>query len=89
MRIGNAQSLPLQDRVADVVVSGLVLNVARDQKHAVGEMQRVVAPGCALDVPTGVADFDDYWSPFLRGVLPEPIASRCRRMIAIACADAW
>src|SRR5438128_7451042 len=63
LRIGNAQSLPLQDRVADVVVSGLVLNVARHQKHAVGEMQRVVAPGCALDVPTGVADFDDYWSP--------------------------
>jgi SAM-dependent methyltransferase len=44
-RQGDAQSLPLADHAADVVVSGLVLNFLPDRKRALGEMRRVVGPG--------------------------------------------
>jgi len=129
---GDAQSLPLDNHVVDVAISGLVLNFIPDKKRALDEMCRIVKPGgvvaayvwdyagdmqlmryfwdavadlfpkdaerdegrqfpickpeplaalfrsadlhaietCALDVPTIFADFDDYWSPFLRGQGP-------------------
>ena len=128
-RRGDALSLPLEDHVIDVVVSGLVLNFVPDKAQALKEMRRISKPGgtiaayvwdyagqmqlmryfwngvrelfpggaysdeemqfasckpepladlfrssdlrevetCALDVPTVFADFEDYWSPFLRG----------------------
>jgi SAM-dependent methyltransferase len=131
-KIGDALSLPLDDHIFDVVVSGLVLNFVPDRKKALEEMRRIVKPGgtiaayvwdyagemqlmryfwssvcelfpdgashdegnkfpiCkpeplmdlfhaagleaieanALDAPTVFVDFDDYWSPFLRGQGP-------------------
>jgi trans-aconitate methyltransferase len=42
---GDAQSLPLQDACADVVVSGLVLNFVPDKEAAIAEMVRVSSPG--------------------------------------------
>ncbi len=127
-RLGDAQGLPLEDSVADVSVSGLVLNFVPDKDRALQEMRRIIKPGgtiavyvwdyagemqliryfwdavgelfpeaadndegkqfpiCnpdaladlfrasglqsvetrALDAPTVFADFDDYWSPFLK-----------------------
>jgi SAM-dependent methyltransferase len=44
-RSGNAQSLPLEDGEADVVVSGLVLNFVPDKKPALDEMRRVAVRG--------------------------------------------
>lgn len=38
---GNAQSLPLEDDAADIVVSGLVLNFVPDPRRALQEMRRV------------------------------------------------
>lgn len=131
-RTGDALSIPLEAREADVLVSGLVLNFVADHASALREMCRVVRPGgtvaayvwdyagemqlmryfwdgiaelfpdaaandegkqfpicspdplvdlftaaglksvdtCALDAATVFADFDDYWSPFLRGQGP-------------------
>lgn len=131
-RLGDAQSLPIEDADADVSVSGLVLNFVPDKKLALHEMVRVVKPGgtvalyvwdyagemqlmryfwdaatklfpkaaeldegrhftiCkpepltdlfrgaglndvetrALEAPTVFTDFEDYWSPFLRGQGP-------------------
>jgi SAM-dependent methyltransferase len=43
-RQGSAQSLPLDDASADVLVSGLVLNFVPDAVAAVAEMRRVVGP---------------------------------------------
>ena len=132
LRTGDAQSLPIENRTVDVVVSGLVLNFVPDKIGALDEMCRIVKPGgvvaayvwdyagemqlmryfwnavadlfpegaerdegkqfpicnpasladlfgsiglqkietCALDAPTVFVDFEDYWSPFLRGQGP-------------------
>ncbi len=44
----------------------------------------------SLDVPTAFVDFNDYWSPLLRGQGPAgPTASHCRRTIASTCASTW
>jgi SAM-dependent methyltransferase len=42
---GTATDMPLPDGVADVVVSGLVLNFVPDQPAALAEMRRMCAPG--------------------------------------------
>jgi SAM-dependent methyltransferase len=44
-RLGDAQCLPLDDNVADVSVSGLVLNFVPDKERALEEMSRIVEPG--------------------------------------------
>jgi len=46
--IGDAQSLPLRDHEADVVVSGLVLNFIPDKRRALAEMKRIIVPGGTL-----------------------------------------
>ena len=42
---GSAESIPLGNASVDAVVSGLVLNFAKDPRAALAEMRRVVAPG--------------------------------------------
>lgn len=42
---GSATSIPLGDASVDVAVSGLVLNFVPDQRAALAEMRRVLAPG--------------------------------------------
>jgi trans-aconitate methyltransferase len=44
-RQGSAQSLPLDDASAEVLVSGLVLNFVPDPPAAMAEMRRVAVPG--------------------------------------------
>jgi SAM-dependent methyltransferase len=44
LRVGDAQKLPVEDAVADIAVSGLVLNFIPDPARAVAEMRRAVRP---------------------------------------------
>ena len=44
-KIGDAQSLPVEDAKMDVSVSGLALNFIPDKKRAADEMLRAVKPG--------------------------------------------
>lgn len=44
-RIGDAQSLPVVDRMFDAVVAGLVINFVPDIARAAAEMVRVTRPG--------------------------------------------
>jgi SAM-dependent methyltransferase len=46
--VGDAASVPLEDRSAEVVVCGLVLNFVPDLTAAMREMHRVMAPGGTL-----------------------------------------
>jgi SAM-dependent methyltransferase len=46
--VGDAASVPLEDRSAEAVVCGLVLNFVPDLTAAMREMHRVVAPGGTL-----------------------------------------
>jgi SAM-dependent methyltransferase len=45
LRIGDAQSLPVDDREFDVAVAGLVINFVPDASKAIAEMLRVTRPG--------------------------------------------
>jgi SAM-dependent methyltransferase len=47
-RIGDAQSLPVDDDAFDCVVSGLVINFVPDQAKAVAELRRVARPGAIV-----------------------------------------
>ena len=44
-RVGDAQSLPVDDRTFDAVVSGLVINFVPDMPKAMAEMARATRPG--------------------------------------------
>ena len=44
-RVGDAQSLPNDDRAFDAVVAGLVINFVSDMPKAIAEMVRVARPG--------------------------------------------
>ena len=58
VRGGDAESLPLDDGIADVVISNGVLNLTTDKHKAFGEIARVLAPGGRLqlaDIVVGVA----------------------------------
>jgi SAM-dependent methyltransferase len=43
--VGDARALPIRDRAADAVVSGLALNFVPEPNRAVAEFARVTAPG--------------------------------------------
>lgn len=60
--LGDAQSLDLPSKSADVVVSALVLNFIPDRQSALGEMRRVARPGGRValyvwDYPGGGVEF--------------------------------
>ncbi len=45
LRVGNADNLPFDNRMFDVIVSGLALNFFPGIDHALAEMKRVARPG--------------------------------------------
>lgn len=52
-RFGDIESMPLEDCVADVIVSNCVLNLVPDKKKAFSEIYRVLKPGahfCVSDI---------------------------------------
>ena len=79
---GNAMSLPLNDASVDVAVSGLVDGGDHDEgkqfpickPEPLADLFRAISLEAvdvgALDIPTEFVDFNDYWSPFLRGQGP-------------------
>jgi arsenite methyltransferase len=52
-RFGDIESMPVEDNLADVIVSNCVLNLVPDKKKAFSEMYRVLKPGahfCVSDI---------------------------------------
>jgi SAM-dependent methyltransferase len=62
--VGRADALPLDDKVADAVVSGLVLNFVPDVPAALTEARRVVRPGGL--VAAYLWDYRDRMEPIRR-----------------------
>lgn len=50
VRPGFAESLPVEDAIADVVISNGVVNLCPDKQRALGEMYRVLKPGGRLQI---------------------------------------
>ncbi|MDG4783094.1 class I SAM-dependent methyltransferase [Micromonospora sp. WMMD961] len=66
-QVGDARALPLPDRVADVVVSGLTLNFVPEPERAVAEFTRVVRPAGVVaayvwDYAEGMAMMRHFWA---------------------------
>ncbi|WP_433263225.1 class I SAM-dependent methyltransferase [Micromonospora vinacea] len=66
-QVGDARALPLPDRVADVVVSGLTLNFVPEPERAVAEFARVVRPAGVVaayvwDYAEGMAMMRHFWA---------------------------
>ena len=70
-REGYAESLPVPDRWADVVISNGVVNLSPDKARVFGEMMRVLRPGGRLQiaditvlkpVPEGAKRNIDLWT---------------------------
>ncbi|MBB5476880.1 class I SAM-dependent methyltransferase [Micromonospora parathelypteridis] len=64
--VGDARALPLPDRIADVVVSGLTLNFVPEPARAVAEFARVVRPAGVVaayvwDYAAGMAMMRHFW----------------------------
>jgi SAM-dependent methyltransferase len=64
--VGDARALPLDDRLFDVVVSGLVLNFVPDPSAAVAELARVARPGGVVaayvwDYADGMSMMRHFW----------------------------
>ncbi len=71
IRAGDAQSLPVDDGIADVVISNGVINLTTDKTEALGEIHRVLRPGgrlhladivVASELPQSVRDDIDLWA---------------------------
>ena len=71
LRAGDAQALPVDDGVADVVISNGVINLTTDKTEAFSEIYRVLRPGGRLqladivvgsELPQSVRDDIDLWA---------------------------
>jgi ubiquinone/menaquinone biosynthesis C-methylase UbiE len=71
VRDGDAESLPLADGTADVVISNGVLNLTTDKRRAFGEILRVLGPGGRLlladivvedELSEGIRNDIDLWT---------------------------
>jgi ubiquinone/menaquinone biosynthesis C-methylase UbiE len=71
IRAGDAQALPLEDGVADVVISNGVINLTTDKTEAFAEIYRVLRPGGRLqladivvgnELPQVVRDDIELWA---------------------------
>ncbi|MGC4815142.1 class I SAM-dependent methyltransferase [Micromonospora sp. DT228] len=65
--VGDARALPVGDRTADVVVSGLTLNFVPEPARAVAEFARVVRPAGTVaayiwDYADGMAMMRHFWA---------------------------
>jgi SAM-dependent methyltransferase len=79
-RAGQAESLPLEDASADVVISNCVINLVEDKGQAFAEAFRVLRPGGRMEISDIVTDQAfplDFqtdpagWAECISGALPE------------------
>lgn len=76
-RLGDAESLPVEDESVDWIVSNCVINLAPDKRRVFREAFRALAPGGRLSVSDIVADLPGWLRPpslyasCLSGALPE------------------
>lgn len=78
-RLGDIESLPLEDNAADVVVSNCVLNLVPDKVKAFSEIYRILKPGarfCVSDIvikgrlPEKLKNFAELYAGCVAGALP-------------------
>jgi SAM-dependent methyltransferase len=76
-RLGDAESMPIEDETADWIVSNCVINLAPDKKRVFREAYRVLKPGGRISVSDIVADIprafrsSELYASCLSGALPE------------------
>jgi ubiquinone/menaquinone biosynthesis C-methylase UbiE len=76
-RLGEAESMPIEDGRADWIVSNCVINLAPDKKKVFREAYRVLKPGGRISVSDIVADLprpfrsSELYASCLSGALPE------------------
>lgn len=76
-RLGDAESMPIEDQAADWIVSNCVINLAPDKKKVFREAYRVLKPGGRISVSDIVANIPrpfrsaELYASCLSGALPE------------------
>jgi ubiquinone/menaquinone biosynthesis C-methylase UbiE len=79
-KLGSAESLPLPDCSADVVISNCVINLASDKAQVFSEISRILKPGgrlvisdmvTSISLPTRISSDADSWPGCVAGALPE------------------
>ena len=78
-RLGEIEQLPLEDAVADVIISNCVINLSPEKHRVFAEAFRVLRPGGMLavsdmvllrDLPAAVAADPAAWSSCIAGAVP-------------------
>ena len=81
-RLGDIESLPLEDDTVDVIVSNCVINLAPDKDKVFKEAYRVLKPGGRLmvsdivtkgELPKVVRNDPDAWAGCVAGALDEKV----------------
>ncbi len=79
-RLGQAESLPVEDNSVDAVISNCVINLVEDKGKAFSEIFRVLKPGGRLEINDMVTDIsfnatarldEGAWANCISGALPE------------------
>lgn len=79
-RLGDIESLPVEDVSVDVVISNCVINLALDKRRVFGEVYRVLKPGGRMVVsdivsegriPDEVKSDPEAWSSCIAGAVEE------------------
>jgi arsenite methyltransferase len=79
-RLGQAEALPVEDGIVDVILSNCVINLTRDKGQVFAEAFRTLKPGGRLEVsdvvsdrslPNDLLEDPSTWAGCISGALPE------------------